>query len=75
MVGYLCTACGTVGDLFPGDGRALAEALGLPLLGRIAFDPRIARCADRGSPYVVEHPDTPAGQAFREMAARFSALL
>lgn len=58
-----------------GNSRSLAEVLGLETLGRIPFDPRIARCADRGSPYVLEHPETAAGQAIRKMAARFGALL
>lgn len=75
MSGYLCPACGTVGDLFPGGGHALAEALALPLLGRIPFDSRIAQCADRGSPYAVEHPETGATLALRELSARLSAAL
>lgn len=75
MAGYVCMTCGALGDLFPGDGRALAEALGLPLLGRIPFDPQIARCADRGSLFAVEHPEAAAAQALRELAARLSALL
>jgi ATP-binding protein involved in chromosome partitioning len=75
MAGYLCPACGTVGDLFPGDRRTLAEAFGLQTLGRILFDPLIARCADRGIPYAVEYPETAAGQALRELATRLSALL
>ncbi|MFQ5847042.1 MAG: P-loop NTPase [Candidatus Methylomirabilales bacterium] len=75
MAGYLCSACGAVGDLFGGDSRALAEATGLERLARIPFDPRIARCADRGSPYVVEFPETAAGQAVRELSARLRAEL
>lgn len=72
MAGYVCM---TLGDLFPGDGRALAEVLGLQLLGRIPFDPRIARCGDRASLYVLEHPDTAAAQALRELPARLMAPL
>ena len=75
MAGYLCPACGAVGELFVGDSRSLAEAFGLPILGRIPFDPRIARCADRGVLYAVEHPEAAAAQALRELAARLSALL
>jgi len=75
MAGYLCPTCGSMGDLFAGEGRPAAEALGLEPLGRIPFDPRIASCADRGSPYAVEHPDTVAGQALRELAGRLRARL
>jgi len=74
MAGYLCPTCGSTGDLFRGEGSA-AEALGLQPLGRIPFDPRIASCADRGSPYAVEHPDTEASQALRELAGRLRARL
>lgn len=75
MAGYLCPACGAVGELFVGDSRSLAEAFGLPILGRIPFDPRIGRCADQGRPYVVEHPETVASQALRALTARLSHLL
>ena len=75
MAGYLCVACGTLGELFPGDGESLAETSGLPLLARIPFDPRIAWCPDRGRPYALEHPESPGGQALRALAARLRALL
>ncbi|OGA72447.1 MAG: hypothetical protein A3G81_06525 [Betaproteobacteria bacterium RIFCSPLOWO2_12_FULL_65_14] len=45
-----------------------AQALGVPVLGRIPFDPRIAQCADRGVPFVGAHPDTPAARAFSAIA-------
>ncbi len=73
MAGYLCPACGVVGDLFEGESRSLAKALGLPLLAEIPFDPRIARCADRGIPYAVER--TVAGEALRKLSGHLSALL
>jgi ATP-binding protein involved in chromosome partitioning len=75
MAGYSCPACGAVGELFGGDARSLAEALGLQSLGRIPFDPRIAGCADRGIPFATEHPRTAAGQALRKLAVRLGALL
>lgn len=75
MAGYLCPHCGAMGDLFAGDSRAHAEALGLQLLGQIPFDPRVAQCADRGSPYVVEYKETPTGEALRTLAARISSLI
>lgn len=48
--------------------QAPAQALGVPILGRIPFDARIARCADRGVPFVGAHPDTPAARAFSAIA-------
>lgn len=49
MVGYACESCETVRPLFPGAaGRSLADAHGVPLLGRVPFDPAAARLADAG---------------------------
>jgi ATP-binding protein involved in chromosome partitioning len=49
MSAYACSGCGEERSLFPGDaGAALAEAFGIPLLGRIPFDPRAAERAERG---------------------------
>ena len=75
MAGYVCPDCGAVGQLFAEETPFPSGLVGLPILGRIPFDSRIARCADRGSAYAAEHPDTAAGQALRELGARVSALL
>lgn len=49
MSGYACSACGETGRLFPGDaGKALATRHGVPLLGRIPFDPEAAALAESG---------------------------
>ncbi|MFQ5854846.1 MAG: P-loop NTPase [Anaerolineae bacterium] len=69
MAGYVCAACGTVGPLFPDEGtEPMAEGMGLPLLGRIPFDPRLAAGADAGLPFALTHLDTPAAQALAELA-------
>lgn len=76
MAGYVCPRCGAVGDLFPGDdAEAAATSLGLPSLGTIPFDPRIALCADRGDPFIAVYPDTAAAEAFAAVASRLDALL
>jgi ATP-binding protein involved in chromosome partitioning len=75
MIGYLCERCGTVGELFGEGSSAPADSFGLPCLGRIVFDPRIGRCADRGAPYVVEHPGTTAARAFADLAGRLAGAL
>jgi ATP-binding protein involved in chromosome partitioning len=46
MSGYACSGCGTVRSLFPeerDDG-----VLAIPCLGRVPFDPELARLSDRG---------------------------
>lgn len=69
MAGYACPGCGERRELFPGDaGRRLAEAFGVPLLGRVPFDPRAASAADAGR---VEEllRGTAAGAELRRLAA------
>jgi ATP-binding protein involved in chromosome partitioning len=69
MAGYACPTCGTVGPLFEGPGgEATAAQHGLPFLGRVPFDPRLAAAADRGRPFVLDHGDTPAGRALAGVA-------
>ena len=78
MQGYVCPHCQTLGELFPeSSSAALAVALQIPYLLGIPFDPRLACAADQGRPFVLDHAETLAGQAFRELAAtvaRFLAL-
>ncbi len=72
MAGYVCPVCGTVSPLFPGDG---VQEMGLPLLGRIPFDPRLAEGADVGLPFALTHPDTPAAQALAELTTAVEGAL
>jgi ATP-binding protein involved in chromosome partitioning len=76
MAGYVCLQCGALGELFQGSpGEALAAEFGIPLLGRIPFDPRLAAAADRGIPFVAEHPDSAAAGALQQIAGRVRAML
>jgi len=72
MCNYLCPQCGASQPLFPAEGEAQAAALGMPVLARIPFDPRLAACCDRGAPFVAAHRATAAGTAFMALAARVS---
>jgi ATP-binding protein involved in chromosome partitioning len=58
-----------------GGGMALADELGVPLLGSIPIDPRVAAGGDAGTPVVLDQPDTPAASALIEAAARITAIL
>ncbi|MBI3625568.1 MAG: P-loop NTPase, partial [Candidatus Rokubacteria bacterium] len=76
MAGYVCGKCGALGELFQGSpGEALAAEFGIPFLGRIPFDHRLAAAGDRGVPFLVEHPDGLAGHALRGIAERIRAGL
>ena len=69
MSTYICPNCGDEAHLF-GHGGAKAEAdkLGLPFLGEVPLDLSIREAADGGMPIVVEKPDSPQAQAFRNIA-------
>src|SRR6266446_2163919 len=74
MTSYVCPTCGDAHPLF---GRTAADAmpLGVPLLGRIPFDPRMAEAGDRGMPYVLEQSASPAGQALLQMGEQVRTFL
>jgi ATP-binding protein involved in chromosome partitioning len=56
-------------DLFrSGGGRKLAEESGVPLLGELPIDPRVAECGDAGEPIVSRYPDSPVAQAYLRLA-------
>ena len=76
MAGYACARCGEVGPLFEGPGgEATAAQHGIPFLGRVPFDPRLAVAADRGRPFVLDHGQSPAGRVLDGIAGRVLALL
>ena len=76
MQGYVCPHCHTLGALFPeANSVATATALQVPYLQGIPFDPRLASAADRGRPFVLEHADTLAGQAFLALATTLQQFL
>jgi ATP-binding protein involved in chromosome partitioning len=64
----ICPHCGDRIDLF---GRGIAEkvasSMGVPFLGAIPLDPRVAKDSDSGKPFVMENPDSPAAKAFKEI--------
>ena len=53
----------------------MAAGLGLPFLGRVPFDPRLARAADCGRPLVLDHGGTPAARALCDIAERVAGAL
>ena len=51
-----------------GGGKQESERLEVPLLASIPLVPGLVVASDSGEPYVLGHPDTPAGRAFTELA-------
>ena len=51
-----------------GGGQRLAEELGVPFLGSVPLQPKLAELADAGQPVLVADPDSPAAVSLREIA-------
>jgi ATP-binding protein involved in chromosome partitioning len=57
-------------DIFRhGGGKRLAAEAGVPFLGEIPIDPRVAECGDAGDPIVHKYPDSPVAKAYQALAA------
>ena len=73
MSQYRCPTCGSEHELFEGNTEALCEALDVPLLGRIPFDPTLAKTFDKGVPLL---DDTyPTIQRYQQIASRLTTIL
>ena len=51
-----------------GGGKKLASEAGVPLLGEIPIDPRVAECGDAGDPIVHKYPDSEAAKIYVRLA-------
>jgi ATP-binding protein involved in chromosome partitioning len=51
-----------------GGGQKLAKDVGVPFLGEIPIDPRVAECGDAGDPIVHKYPDSPVSKAYLALA-------
>jgi ATP-binding protein involved in chromosome partitioning len=64
------------GEFFgEGGGRALAQEYGVPFLGQVPLDPNVRIDGDQGTPTVVASSDSPAAQAFKEIATQVAARI
>jgi len=51
-----------------GGGEKLAKESGVPLLGEIPIDERVAECGDNGDPIVHKYPDSPIAKSYQGLA-------
>ena len=74
--GYVCPSCGEEVDIFQaGSGKRMADEAGVPFLGKIPIDPKVSGASDRGVPFVIEQPDSPASKAFAEIVVKVEDYL
>ncbi|HOO90481.1 MAG TPA: iron-sulfur cluster carrier protein MrpORP [Syntrophales bacterium] len=68
MSGLVCPHCNGVIDIFKaGGGKAMADQMDVPFLGRIPIDPQIVEASDNGTPFVYLHGETEAAKAFAQV--------
>ena len=76
MVGFNCDGCRAIRPLWPeGDLHGIAREAGVPILGRLAFEPRLADSTDRGVLFVREYGSTPTGKVLNDIASQVDAIM
>jgi ATP-binding protein involved in chromosome partitioning len=62
--------------LFPdSDGKTFAAEMNVPYLGRVPFDPHLARTTDAGRPFILENDQTPTGQTILALVEKIKERL
>jgi len=73
---FVCNKCETRHELFgAGGGAKVAEFAEAPLLGQLPMHPAVREWSDAGMPVVEADPQSPAAQAFLELAERLGARI
>ncbi|MGQ9726824.1 MAG: Mrp/NBP35 family ATP-binding protein [Candidatus Bathycorpusculaceae bacterium] len=76
MSGFVCPNCGTKVDIFQfGGGKKIAEELSIQSLGSIPIDQKISEASDKGTPFIIKYPDSPASKAFMEIVKKVEEFL
>ena len=71
---YSCPNCHHESDLFGfGGGEQIAGSMNVAFLGRLPVYSPISLGSDRGIPIVIAEPDSAAGRAFLQLAAKVAA--
>ena len=68
---FLCPKCGDRSEIFGhGGAREEAEKLGVPFLGEVPLHLDIRTTSDSGRPIVIDQPDSPHTQVYKNIAGR-----
>src|SRR5262245_39100081 len=66
---FICPGCSERHELFGrGGGERIANAFGVPFLGKIPLQPNVRLGGDEGRPVVLADPESPAALAFNSVA-------
>jgi len=75
MSGFVCPKCGEVSQILcSGGGRRIAEDMGVPFLGSIPMDPKIAEACDSGRAFIHHGATTPMAEVMRSIINPIAAL-
>jgi ATP-binding protein involved in chromosome partitioning len=76
MSEFVCPHCGMSYNLF-GESvtQKAANEFGIKHLGSLPLDPRIISFSDKGTPFVVEDPESKAAKAFGEIVDQLSKTI
>ena len=75
-MGSMTLPDGTILDVFgEGGGEAMANAYGLPFIGRIPLDPQIRINGDAGLPVVITMPESVPAKIFNDMACEVAGFI
>jgi hypothetical protein len=76
MVDFSCPHCEKPIKPFGGtEGERVAQDLGIPFLGKIPVDPEVAKCGDKGEPFITSAGQSMAACNLREIAERCRVLM
>ncbi len=71
MSGFICGHCGERTDIFlSGGGRKAATEFGIDLLGEIPLTAEVPGLTDRGTPFVIDSPDSSVAGVLREITGK-----
>ncbi|MCK4567611.1 MAG: Mrp/NBP35 family ATP-binding protein [Candidatus Thorarchaeota archaeon] len=73
MSEFVCPKCGETYKIF-GEGAAkkASEEYGIEHLGTLPLDPRVITLSDKGTPFVIEEPDSKVANAFSELVDKLA---
>jgi len=75
MSGFVCPKCGEITQILSsGGGRRIAKDMGVPFLGSIPMDPRIAEACDCGRAFINHNTATPMAEVMRSIINPIAAL-
>jgi ATP-binding protein involved in chromosome partitioning len=76
MIGFNCDGCRAVRPLWPnGNLHGVAREHKVPVIARLAFEPRLADSSDRGALFVREYASTPTGKSLIDLAGQVETMI